>query len=146
MVPALIRQATEDPDYHIERILPAPIQETTQEPPESLDAGATADNWVEVCDVDDLEEEDVIRFDHNGKTYAVYRLKGDEFHATDGLCTHEDTHLAGGLVMDGIIECPKHNGRFDICTGEAKSLPVRVDLRTYPAERRGDKVFINTSD
>ena len=37
----------------------------------------------------------------------------DEYYATDGLCTHEQVHLADGLVMDNIIECPKHNGRFD---------------------------------
>ena len=39
--------------------------------------------------------------------------------ATDGLCTHEQISLADGLVMDDIIECPKHNGRFNYKTGEA---------------------------
>ena len=146
MVPALIRQATKDPDYHIERSLPQPFQVEDQVLSESSDTGAVSGNWLEVCDADDLDEEDVVRFDHDGKTYAVYRLLGDDFYATDGLCTHEDTHLAGGLVMDGIIECPKHNGRFEISSGKAKSLPVRVDLRTYPAERRGDKVFMCVTD
>jgi MocE subfamily Rieske [2Fe-2S] domain protein len=146
MVPALIRQATEDPDYQIERSLPQPIQVERQGRSESSDTSAVSGDWVEVCDADDLDEEDVIRFDRNGKTYAVYRLKGDDFHATDGLCTHEKAYLADGLVMDGIIECPKHNGRFEIRSGTAKSLPVQVDLRTYPAERRGDKVFIRITD
>jgi MocE subfamily Rieske [2Fe-2S] domain protein len=146
MVPALIRQATQDPDYHIERSLPGPIQVKHQERSESSDTSAVSGDWVEVCDADDLDEEDVIRFDHNEKTYAVYRLKGDDFYATEGLCTHGKAHLAGGLVMDGIIECPKHNGRFEISSGKAKSLPVQVDLRTYPVERRGDKVFIRIID
>jgi 3-phenylpropionate/trans-cinnamate dioxygenase ferredoxin subunit len=54
--------------------------------------------------------------------------------------------LADGLVLDGCIECPMHNGRFDVTTGEAVKLPVHIDLKTYPAERRGDKVFINIAD
>jgi 3-phenylpropionate/trans-cinnamate dioxygenase ferredoxin component len=98
--------------------------------------------WVEVCDADEIEEEDVIRFDHGGRTFAVYRLEGDEYFATDGLCTHERVHLADGLVMDDIIECPKHNGRFDVRTGRARGAPVCVDLKTYPVRVEDGKVVI----
>ena len=69
--------------------------------------------WFQVCAADDIEEEDVIRFDHGNRTFAVYRSPDNEYYATDGLCTHEKIHLADGLVMDNVIECPKHNGRFD---------------------------------
>ncbi len=99
-------------------------------------------NWVEVCAKNDINREDVIRFDHAGKTYAVYRSPDDKFYATDGLCTHERIHLADGLVMDNIIECPKHNGRFDYTTGAAKGAPVCVNLKTYPIKIEGSKVFI----
>jgi 3-phenylpropionate/trans-cinnamate dioxygenase ferredoxin component len=100
-------------------------------------------NWVEACDAGDVEEEDVIRFDHAGRTFAVYRSPDDEYFATDGLCTHEKVHLAGGLVMDDIIECPKHNGRFSYKTGEARGAPVCVNLRTYPAKVEAGKVLID---
>ena len=42
-----------------------------------------------------------------------------DFYATDGMCTHEDVHLEDGLVMDDEIECPMHQGIFNIKTGEA---------------------------
>jgi len=100
-------------------------------------------NWVQVCTKDDIAQEDVIRFDHVGKTYAVYRSPDDRFYATDGLCTHERVHLADGLVMDNIIECPKHNGRFDYTTGAAKGAPVCMNLKTYPVKIDGSKVFID---
>lgn len=100
-------------------------------------------NWVEACAADDIEEEDVIRFDRDGRTFAIYRSPDDEFYATDGLCTHEQVHLSDGLVMDEIIECPKHNGRFDYRTGEAKGAPVCVDLKTYPVKVDGGTVFID---
>lgn len=100
-------------------------------------------NWVNACATDDIDEEDVIRFDHAGQTYALYRLEDDRFFATDGLCTHEKVHLADGLVMGQIIECPKHNGRFDIPSGQAKGAPVCVNLRTFPVKVEDGRVFID---
>jgi 3-phenylpropionate/trans-cinnamate dioxygenase ferredoxin subunit len=97
---------------------------------------------VEVCEVDGIELEDVIRFDHAGRTFAIYRSPADSFHATDGLCTHEGAHLANGLVMGELIECPKHNGRFNYKTGEAKRAPVCVDIRTHPVKVEGGKVLL----
>jgi 3-phenylpropionate/trans-cinnamate dioxygenase ferredoxin subunit len=99
-------------------------------------------DWIEACGAEDIDEEDVIRFDHAGRTFAIYRSPGNEYFATDGLCTHEKVHLAGGLVMDDIIECPKHNGRFNYKTGAARGAPVCVDLRTYPVKVEDGKVFL----
>ena len=101
--------------------------------------------WIEACRVDDVAEEDVIRFDHAGRTFAIFRSPDDKYFATDGLCTHEQVHLADGLVMDNIIECPKHNGRFDYRTGEAKGAPACVNLATYPVKVEGGKVLIEIS-
>lgn len=70
-------------------------------------------SWISACRLDDIEQEGVIRFDHGGRTYAVYRSPEDEVFCTDGLCSHEAIHLADGLVMDYEIECPKHSGAFD---------------------------------
>lgn len=101
--------------------------------------------WIEVCSVGDIEEEDVMRFDHQGQTFAVYRSPDDQFYATDGLCTHEKVHLADGLVLDHIIECPKHNGRFDYRNGVAKGAPACINLKTYPVRVEAGKVLIDTS-
>ena len=98
--------------------------------------------WIKACKTGDIPDEDVIRFDHDGKTFAIYR-KDDEFFATDGLCTHESVHLADGLVMDYTIECPKHNGRFDYRTGAAKGAPVCINLKTYATKVENDEVFID---
>ncbi len=101
--------------------------------------------WVLACGVDDVEREDVVRFDHDGRTFAVYRSPQDTFHATDGLCTHERAQLADGLVMGDVIECPKHNGRFNYKTGEVTRRPACVDLQTYPVKVEGDRVLIAIS-
>jgi 3-phenylpropionate/trans-cinnamate dioxygenase ferredoxin subunit len=99
-------------------------------------------DWVEACAVNDVEKEDVVRFDHGGRTFAIYRSPDDRFFATDGFCTHEKAHLADGLVLEDIVECPKHNGRFNYMTGAAMGAPVCVDLRTYPVKILDGKVMI----
>lgn len=100
-------------------------------------------NWVAACRCDDVDPEDVIPFQHDGVDYAVYRSEDDRFFATAGHCTHERTLLCDGLVMGNIIECPKHNGRFDYTTGKAKGVPVIVDLRKYPVKVDGGTVYID---
>ena len=99
-------------------------------------------NWVDACATDAIDAEDVMRFDHAGRTYAIYRTQDDQYFATDGLCTHEKVHLAEGLVMGNIIECPKHNGRFDLRTGAAKGAPVCVNLATHPVKVEGGRVLL----
>jgi 3-phenylpropionate/trans-cinnamate dioxygenase ferredoxin component len=101
-----------------------------------------SDGWVAACQAGDIAAEDVIRFDHSGRTFAIYRTADDRFYATDGLCTHEKIHLAHGFVMDTTIECAKHNGRFDFTTGEAKGAPACINLRTYPVKVEGGQVFL----
>jgi 3-phenylpropionate/trans-cinnamate dioxygenase ferredoxin component len=101
------------------------------------------DQWVDACAASDIDEEDVLRFDMGERTFAIYRTDDDRYFATDGLCTHEQVHLANGLVMGSTIECPKHNGRFDYRTGKAKGAPACVDLATYPVKVEGGRVFLN---
>ncbi len=98
--------------------------------------------WVDAYAAGEIDQEDVVRFDHAGRTFAIYRSPDDEYFATDGLCTHEKIHLADGLVMDETIECPKHNGRFSYKTGEARGAPVCINLKTYPVKVEGDRIMI----
>ena len=102
----------------------------------------TAEDWIEACAAADIDDEDVIRFDHGDRTFAIYRNAKNQYFATDGFCTHERVHLANGLVMGNLIECPKHNGRFDITTGEAKRAPACEKLNTYPVKVEAGKDYI----
>lgn len=98
--------------------------------------------WIAACHVDDVEPEDVLGVRHNGTDYAIYRSPDGEFFATAGNCTHEKTLLCDGLVIDHVIECPKHNGRFDYTSGKALGAPVIVDLATCPVKVDGDTVYL----
>jgi 3-phenylpropionate/trans-cinnamate dioxygenase ferredoxin subunit len=99
-------------------------------------------DWIDACAADDIEAEDVIRFDHNGRSFAIYRSPEDAYFCTDGLCSHEQAHLADGLVMGSVIECPKHNGQFDYRTGEARRAPACENLATYPTKVEAGRVLV----
>ena len=62
------------------------------------------------------------------------------FVLSDGLCTHGRAHLAEGLLSGCVIECPKHNGCFDVTTGEAVRRPATKPLNLYRTSVRNGRV------
>lgn len=140
LLPAVIRQIG-DPGYHVKRPLPPPQEKSTDGRHVST-AKPDTGGWVEVCAESDLPLGDVIRFDHGRRTYAVIRDQDGKLHATDGICTHGNNHLADGLVIAGTIECPKHNGRFHLTDGSPARAPICRGLATYPVEARNGRLFL----
>jgi 3-phenylpropionate/trans-cinnamate dioxygenase ferredoxin subunit len=98
--------------------------------------------WVEAVPLTSLEEEDLARFDHEGRSYVLVRT-GGEVYALDGLCTHEAAHLADGVVNDHVLECPKHSGRFDVRSGRALRVPARLPLRTYETKIERGVIYVD---
>ena len=143
LLPAMLRQI-KDPAYYVERKLPtATISPNAPTGPRIFTAkGRVVNGWVEVCVGGFLKPEDVIRFDHEQKTYAIYRARDGRLYATAGLCTHARAHLAEGFVQGTLIECPKHNARFDFTDGSPQRKPACVALQTYPAREHDGKIFL----
>ncbi len=96
-----------------------------------------------VCATSDIELDDIHAFEHGGRLYAIYRTEDDAFFATDGLCSHEQVSLADGLLDGHLIECPRHNGLFDICTGKALRAPACIDLQTYELTIEDGGIYIH---
>ena len=141
IAPTILRQV-KDPAYHVKRKLPerrTPISVGEY----TSDAKADAEGWIEVCAGADLGPADILRFDYGKKTYALIRDAAGKLYATDGICTHGNTHLSDGLIKDDIIECPKHNGRFHLADGSPARAPVCRGLATYPLEERQGRLYLN---
>lgn len=102
----------------------------------------TNDQWVAIPGAETMAPENVMRFDHEGQTYALTRSPDGDYFAIAGLCTHEAVHLADGVVDGDIIECPKHFAEFDYRTGETKGPPACVGLRTFAVKVEDGTVFI----
>lgn len=141
IVPTILKQV-KDPAYHVKRKLPEPKVRAKVQVNESA-AAPDAEGWVSVCASPDLRPGDVMRFDYGQKTFAVYCDGQGRRYATDGFCTHGNTHLSDGLIVGNTIECPKHNGRFNLVDGSPARAPICRGLATYPVETRDGKVVVN---
>ncbi len=137
IIPAVMRQM-KDPTYFVERPLPTVSNAggALVEQFSSSDV-PSADGWVAVCPVSKITTGSIIRFNHGDATYAVYRTHEGELFATDGICSHGNTHLSEGVLKGEVVECPKHNGRFNVRTGEAVKVPACVRMRTYEVDVSG---------
>jgi Na+-transporting NADH:ubiquinone oxidoreductase subunit F len=144
IIPAVLRQL-KDPAYHVKRIIPTPTVPTDAPSTAHIFTakGKPVNGWIEICVSTFLKEEDVIRFDHEKKTYAIYRTADGNLYATDGVCTHGNAHLSDGFVKGKLIECAKHNGRFDITDGSPQRLPVCIALKTYKVREHDGKIFLD---
>jgi 3-phenylpropionate/trans-cinnamate dioxygenase ferredoxin subunit len=98
---------------------------------------------VTLCKTDELASGEARRFDVDGHRIALVRI-GDEFHAVDDECSHEDYSLAEGEVWadECEIECPRHGSTFDLLTGEPCSLPATRPIAVYKVVVDGDSVSV----
>ena len=60
-------------------------------------------DWQLVCDADEIDEEDVMRFDPGGKTYAVYNTPKGNFasggHCTQAVCVSSSIFVIGRKLV-----------------------------------------------
>ncbi len=99
-----------------------------------------SEEWIVACDFISVTANDVVRFDIEDATFAVIKLTNGICSVIDGLCTHGKAHLAEGFVDGTTIECPKHNGRLNVLTGEPVASPVRLATTVYETRVNGDKI------
>lgn len=144
MLPALKQQA-KDTTFFIKREIQGALPERriVKRKDGSEEAG-TATNipqcetpgkeliWHPALKVGELDENDSIDVVIGEEHYAVYQLAAGDYRATEGVCTHEFALLANGVLQDGCISCPKHNAKYDVCSGKVLTRPGKRDLATYP--------------
>ena len=100
-----------------------------------------ADNWIDAAALDAVPEGDVIGIRVAGKEIALYEVEG-EIYATDNLCTHGAARMSDGFLEGREIECPLHQGRFDVCSGQAMCAPLTENIRTYPVRIENLRVML----
>jgi 3-phenylpropionate/trans-cinnamate dioxygenase ferredoxin component len=96
-----------------------------------------------VASVGEIPEGKAKRVEVDGEEIAVVHARG-YFYAINDICSHEYFHLSDGEVdADELtIECPKHGSVFSLETGEPKSLPAVLPVRTYGVRVEGDDVIV----
>lgn len=98
-------------------------------------------SWFDVLALDDVFPGEVLAVTANGKDIALYEVDGQLF-ATDNLCTHGAGRLSEGFLEGREIECPLHQGRFDVCTGQALCAPLTTHIQTHEVRIDQRRVWV----
>lgn len=97
--------------------------------------------WIAAADLDAVPQDDVIGVEIGGRDIALYSVDG-EIYASDNICTHGHARLCDGFLDGHEIECPLHQGKFDVRSGKALCAPLTEDIRTYPVKIEDGRVFL----
>ena len=100
-----------------------------------------AENWLDAAALADVPEGDVMAVRVAGKEIALYEVGGEVF-ATDNICTHGHARLSDGFLEGREIECPLHQGKFDVCSGQALCAPLTENIKTYAVRIENMRVML----
>jgi len=100
------------------------------------------EEWNHACSVGELPEGEVIAVQVAGQEVALYRGDGEVF-ASSNICTHGHARLSDGFFDGSKIECPLHQGCFDVRSGKAMCAPVSVDLRVFRTRESEGMIYVD---
>ncbi len=79
----------------------------------------------------------------NGISVAIYNIDG-QLHATSNVCTHQEALLTEGYLEGEFIECPLHQGRFNVVTGAPDGSMVTEPIRVFPIRVEAGHIEVDT--
>lgn len=95
--------------------------------------------WRDVIAVDELEKDWVTRVQVGRQTIAVYDTPSG-IYASLALCTHGGADLCDGYFDEHVIECPLHQGAFDVRDGRPVAAPATRAMRVLEVRMRDGMV------
>lgn len=117
----------------------------TRTPENTLKISSTTaprqENFIEICDVGDVKDRETLRLELDDVVMTIAKYDGT-FYAFQEFCTHRFGPLSEGCLLDGQIQCPWHNSRFDLRTGKVVQGPAKLDLKTFAVRVHEGKIFI----
>ena len=72
---------------------------------------------VKIATTNDVSADKVLKTNANGQSVIVAKV-GDKNCAIANKCPHFGLPLAKGKFENGVITCPFHGSKFEICTGK----------------------------
>jgi nitrite reductase/ring-hydroxylating ferredoxin subunit len=102
---------------------------------------------VKVADYAGLIEKEPIGVEAGNEEVMLVRI-GETVYAISNICSHAEAWLdAGQLHPETLeIECPLHEGKFDLRTGEPTALPCVDPVRRYDVVVEDGEIFIATAE
>lgn len=96
---------------------------------------------IEVADAEELESDQMKLLRVNGRRIVLART-ADGWVAFDDRCTHRGGSLAGGVLIDGTVQCLWHGSQFDAHTGMVACGPAVKGIAAFTVEEERGKVWL----
>lgn len=96
---------------------------------------------VVVARSDELEVDQMKLLRLDGRRVVLARTK-EGYVAFDDRCTHRGGSLAGGVMIDGVVQCPWHGSQFDCRNGAVRAGPAKKSIETYATSEREGKILL----
>jgi len=97
--------------------------------------------FVRVMELSQLAEGSMTAADVDDSHILLSKIAG-EVYAVSGICTHEETDLALGFVLEDRVVCPLHLSQFDLKTGQVMNPPAEIPLRRFNVKIEGETIFV----
>jgi 3-phenylpropionate/trans-cinnamate dioxygenase ferredoxin component len=101
---------------------------------------------IDLIGVDQVPEGTMVMTFVDGTDQVLVVNTNGEFHALQGICSHEYFELDKGFLTSGTLTCALHLSRFDLENGEALDPPADAPLAVYPVVIEDGRVIIEVPD
>ncbi|MGQ9370356.1 non-heme iron oxygenase ferredoxin subunit [Azospirillum sp. ST 5-10] len=98
-------------------------------------------SWVKAIAAAALEAEGVAGAEVGGHRLAFYAVDG-AYYATADVCSHGRAFLSDGYLDGHLIECPLHQGLFDVRTGAPAGAPCTEPIRSFPVREEDGVLYV----
>src|SRR5687767_5125104 len=99
------------------------------------------EGFIRVADTKDIPISQMKEVQVDGESVCIADVDG-KYYAISNICTHEGGPLADGTLNGYEVECPWHNSKFDVRTGEVISPPANEPEPIYEVKIEGNDILI----
>jgi len=97
--------------------------------------------FVRVAAAGDVPAGEMLIVEVAGEEIVLANVDG-QIYAFGNECTHRGGPLGEGLLEGDEVECPFHQGRFNVKTGEAVQEPPTEPVATYQVRVDGSDIMV----
>jgi ferredoxin-NADP reductase/nitrite reductase/ring-hydroxylating ferredoxin subunit len=98
-------------------------------------------DFVKVAETKNIQTSQMKEVQINGEDVCIANVEG-KYYAIGNVCTHEGGPLADGTLEGYEVECPWHQSKFDVRTGQVTSPPASEPEPTYEIKVDGNSILV----
>ena len=103
-------------------------------------------DFVPVATTSELPDPGSLLVEVDERLVVLIHAAGN-YYALDDVCTHDGGPLSEGEIDagGGTISCPRHGAKFDLATGDARTMPATKPTVAHEVKVDGEQVLVRVN-